>query len=157
MIAHVVAIAQNNCIGKNGTLPWHLPEDLRHFKAVTDGHVVLMGRKTWESLPEKFRPLPNRINIVITRNANYLVPTGVELFTDLDAALRAHAKEDIMIIGGAEIFRQTMDLADTLYITHVQQTVEGDAFYPEINFSVWKETEREDRDGYSFVTYVRNG
>lgn len=155
MITHVVAIAQNNCIGKNGTLPWHLPEDLRHFKKVTSGHAVLMGRKTWESLPEKFRPLPNRKNIVITRNAQYEVPDGVELHTSLDEAITANTSETLMIIGGGEIFKQTLSICDKLYITHVAQTVDGDAFYPEIDPHIWKETERSDHDGYSFVTYEK--
>lgn len=155
MIAHVVAIAENNCIGKDGTLPWHLPEDLKHFKKVTTGKIVLMGRKTWESLPEKFRPLPNRKNIVITRNESYAVPQDVNVYNTIDAALAAHTGEDIMIIGGGQIYAQTMDAADTLYITHVAQSVDGDAFFPEIDSAHWKEIERDDREGYSFVTYTR--
>lgn len=155
MIAHVVAISQNNCIGKDGTLPWYLPEDLKHFKEVTSGHTVLMGRKTWESLPEKFRPLPNRVNVVVTRNPAYPLPEGVELFTSLEEAMQAHAGDDIMIIGGGQIFEQTMPQTDTLYITHVFQHVDGDAFYPNIDPAVWKEVQRDDRDGYSFVTYSK--
>ena len=146
MIAHVVAIAQNNCIGKDGTLPWHLPEDLKHFKKVTTGHTVLMGRKTWESLPEKFRPLPNRKNVVVTRREGYDVPEGVDVYNSIDAALNAHAGEDIMIIGGGQIYAQTIDHADTLFITHVHQDVDGDAFFPEIDPTLWKETQRDDRD-----------
>lgn len=155
MIAHVVAIAQNNCIGKDGTLPWHLPEDLKHFKKVTTGHTVLMGRKTWESLPEKFRPLPNRKNVVVTRREGYDVPEGVDVYNSIDAALNAHAGEDIMIIGGGQIYAQTIDHADTLFITHVHQDVDGDAFFPEIDPTLWKETQRDDRDGFSFVTYTK--
>lgn len=154
MISLIAAIAQNNCIGKNNTLPWHIPEDFKHFKTVTKGHPVLMGRKTWESLPEKSRPLPNRKNIVITRQTDYVVPEGVERFHTVEEAVAAHPNEEIMVIGGAEIYRQTIGIADTLYITHVNQTVDGDAFFPEINRTVWQEKEREDHEGFSFVTYV---
>jgi len=155
MIAFVVAISKNNCIGKNGKLPWDLPGDMKHFVKLTTGRVVLMGRKTWESIPDKFRPLPNRTNIVITRNTEYSVPEGVEVYNNIEKALDAHKNEDIMIIGGAQIYNQTMDVVDTLYITHVDQFVDCDAFFPKINKNEWKETEREDLDEYSFVTYKK--
>ncbi|MBI4281579.1 dihydrofolate reductase [Candidatus Uhrbacteria bacterium] len=156
MIALIAAIDQQNCIGKDGTLPWHIPEDLAHFKKLTEGKTVLMGRKTWESLPEKYRPLPNRTNIVITRQNDYALPAGVERYDAVDAALVAHLNEDIMIIGGGEIFTQTIDRADTLYITNVNQTVTAcTAFFPPIDLTLWHETERDDRDGFSFVTYKR--
>lgn len=149
----IAAIAENNCIGKNNTLPWHIPEDLKHFKEVTRGKTVLMGRKTWESLPERFRPLPDRLNIVITRQSPYTVPAGVEVYASPEEAVAARPLEEIMVIGGAEMYRQTIDQADTLYITHVKQSVEGDAFFPVIDPAVWKEAECEDHDGFSFVTY----
>ncbi len=155
MIALVAAIAKNNCIGVDNDLPWHLPEDLKHFKKLTSGKTVLMGRKTWESLPEKFRPLPNRTNIVITRQATYSVPEGVELYTSIDAALDAHKKEDVMVIGGAQIYSQTIQSADLLYITHVETTVDGHAFFPAIDPTQWKVTEKDPREGFSFVTYER--
>lgn len=155
MIALIAAVAQNDCIGKNGQLPWHIPEDLAHFKLLTTGKVVLMGRKTWESLPEKFRPLPNRLNIVITRQADFALPTGVERYSNIQSALAAHTKEDVMIIGGAEMYRETIDLTDTLYITHVHENVEGDAFFPKIDSSIWKKTEVESHEKFDFVTYKK--
>ena len=154
-LALIAAIAENNCIGKNNQLPWHIPEDLKHFKDVTADTVVLMGRKTWESIPEKFRPLPKRINIVISRQPNLPLPPGVEVYQSIDAALGAHANDTVVVIGGAEIYKQTIDRADTLYITHIQQTVDGDAFFPTIDPGLWKETEREKHDGFDFVTYKK--
>ena len=116
----------------------------------------LLGHQTFlESLPEKFRPLPNRKNIVVTRNATYDVPGDVELHTSLEEAIAANNANTLMIIGGGEIFKQTLGICNRLYITHVAQFVDGDAFYPEIDPAIWKETEREDHEGYSFVTYER--
>lgn len=156
MIALIAAISENNCIGKSGTLPWHIPEDLKRFKTITTGHTVLMGRKTWESIPEKFRPLPNRKNIVVTRNTDYAVPVGVVLYHSVEEVLK-HEKGDIMVIGGAEIYTQSITLADTLYITHIRTFIEdGTAFFPTIDAKIWKETEREDHEHFSFVTYTKN-
>ncbi len=153
MIALIAAISENNCIGKNGTLPWHIPEDMKRFRELTTGHTVLMGRKTWESIPEKFRPLPNRKNIVVTRNTDYPVPAGVILYHSFDEVLK-HEKGDIMVIGGAEIYIQSIERADTLYITHIRTFIEdGTAFFPTIDLNIWKETEREDHEHFSFVTY----
>lgn len=154
MLSLIAGISQNNCIGQNGQLPWHIPEDLKHFREVTAGKTVLMGRKTWESLPEKFRPLPNRTNIIITRQTDYSVPTGVEVYATIDEAIAKHP-EEIVVIGGAEIYKQTIDQADRLYITHINQTVNGDAFFPEIDLNIWHEVERADHEGYSFVTYQK--
>lgn len=155
MISLIAAISQNNCIGKNGTLPWHLPEDMQHFKKITSGKTVFMGRKTWESIPDKFRPLPGRKNAVITRQEKYSVPDGVEIYASIDAALKHLRDEDVCVIGGGEIYTQTIAKADTLYITHVDQDVDGDAFFPEIDMTIWKEHGRDDREGYSFVTYIK--
>lgn len=156
MIALIAAIDTNNCIGKDGALPWHIPEDLAHFKKLTEGKTILMGRKTWESLPEKYRPLPNRTNIVITRQNSYALPAGVLCYDSVDVALAAHKNEDSMVIGGGEIFTQTIKKADVLYMTHVNQTVNAcTAFFPPINPTIWRETEREDHDGFSFVTYKK--
>lgn len=154
-ISLIAAISENSCIGKHGELPWHIPEDLQHFKELTLNHTVLMGRKTWESLPERFRPLPNRTNIVITRQTDYAVPTGVLVYTSLSEALRHHEQEEIFIIGGAEMYAQSLPLANTLYITHVHQTVDGDALFPLIDHSRWTESAHEDHPGFSWVTYQR--
>lgn len=155
MITLIAGIAQNNCIGNNGTLPWHIPEDLKHFKELTTNKTVVMGRKTWESLPEKFRPLPNRKNVVITRQTDYAVPDGVLTFSSTEDVFAQLATEDIFIIGGAELYKQTIDHADALEMTHINQTVDGDAFFPQINAETWREVSREDHDGYSFVRYEK--
>ncbi len=153
MLSLIAAVASNRCIGKAGTLPWYLPEDLKRFKKLTTGHVVIMGRKTWESIPEKHRPLPNRKNVVVTRQQNYPLPNGVERFGSIDEALTAHATEEVFIIGGAEIFAQTIDRADRLSITELDRTIDGcTAFFPPID-TRWRETSREDHEGFSFVTY----
>jgi dihydrofolate reductase len=155
MIILIAAVARNGCIGTNGQLPWHLPEDMARFKALTTGGVILMGRKTWESLPERFRPLPNRTNLVITRQESYAVPDGVEVYASMDDAMATHADDSVIVMGGAQIYAQAMDHADRMYITHVDRDVDGDAFFPEIHAETWEAVEREDRDGFAFVTYER--
>lgn len=154
-LALIAGMAKNNCIGKNNTLPWHIPEDLKHFRDITTGKVVLMGRKTWESIPEKYRPLPNRTNIVVSRQTDYVVPEGVELYHSIEDALAAHQHEDVISMGGEQIYHLTLPYADTLYITHIDQEVDGDTFFPDIDESTWKETARDDHDGFSFVTYKK--
>lgn len=154
-IAHIAAVSSNACIGKDGTLPWHIPEDMKFFKETTTGHVVLMGRKTWESIPEKFRPLPNRKNIVITRKDHYAVPEGVAVYNSIEAALEAHNEETIFIIGGGQIYTETFPLADELFITHVEREVDGDTFFPDIDPDVWEVCWQDDREGFSFVKYIR--
>lgn len=165
-ITHVVAKDRQNCIGQDNALAWHLPEDLQHFKRLTTGGIILMGRKTFESLA---RPLPNRTNIVITNNTSYLVPDGVLLFHDLTQAI-AHAKmlasaanqERIFIIGGGEVYRQSLAMADILEITEVDLEVQGDAFYPNIGdeFSeVWRSDKQVDEKSgvaFSFVRYEKS-
>ena len=154
-IALIAAVAANNCIGKSNSLPWYLPEDLKHFKKLTTGKVVVMGRKTWDSIPEKFKPLPNRVNVVVTRQENFALPHGADLYHTIDEALAAHQNDEIFVIGGAEIYRQMIDRSDTLYITEVKKIVEGDAFFPEINKSEWKEVEREEHQEFNFVVYKK--
>ncbi len=155
-IALTAAISDNNCIGKNGQIPWHIPEDMKRVKELTTGKVIIMGRKTWVSLPEKFKPLPGRTNIVIASDEYCPVPEGVEEYTSIDDALAAHPNEEIFGFGGAGIYAGMIDRADTLYITHVHRTIpDGDAFFPKIDPAIWKETERQDFDGYSFVVYKR--
>lgn len=151
MLTLIAAVSRNNCIGKNGAIPWRLPEDLKHFKNLTMGHVVIMGRKTWESLPEKFRPLPGRTNVVLTRQTDYPLPDGVERFGSLADAVAAHP--DAFVMGGAEIYAQAMPLAHRLELTRVDQGVDGDAFFPPIDGQEWTEVAREDHEGFSFVTY----
>lgn len=152
----IAAVSKNNCIGKNGELPWHIPEDMKHFKAVTKDKVVLMGRKTWESIPEKFRPLPKRKNVIITRKEDYRAPEDVDVFHSVKEALDSYKDQNIICIGGGEIYSLCMKDADRLYMTHIDKQVDAcDTFFPHIDTEIWKETEREDHDGFSFVTYER--
>ncbi|MDO8425512.1 MAG: dihydrofolate reductase [bacterium] len=155
MLTLIAAIAQNGCIGKDGKLPWRLPDDMAHFRELTTGHVVLMGRKTWESLPQQFRPLPGRTNVVVTNQQEYVVPPGVSIFHDTKTALTHFTSEDIYVIGGAMLYAQTIAFADRLEITHVDRTVDGDAFFPAIDHAQWHAVAEEQHDGFRFVTYER--
>ena len=157
MIALLVAMSTNGCIGAKGALPWHIPEDLRRFRELTTGHTVIMGRKTWESLPERFRPLPNRQNIVITRQTDYAVPDGVVCASTLEEAFNAAPQDrSTFVIGGGEIFALALPHADTLYVTHVDSHVEGDAFFPPIDPDQWRITHEDPHTGFRFVDYTRS-
>ena len=144
MISIIVAVANNNVIGKDNTLIWHLPADMKFFKEKTTGHCIITGRKNYESIPEKFRPLPNRTNIVITRNKEYVAP-GALVVDSIEKAIQK-AKEtgdtEIFIIGGAEIYKQSIHLVDRIYLTQIHHTFEGDAFFPMLTNHQWKETSR---------------
>lgn len=154
--ALISAIAKNNCIGKNNKLPWNIPEDLEHFKKLTVGKTCIMGETTFESILGYLgKPLPGRKTVVLTLDKNYKVPKDVRVFHSIDDAWEALKDEDNFICGGATIYKLTIDKVDTLYITHVDMEVDGDAFFPEIDLNIWKEVEREDCDGFSFVTYKR--
>ena len=161
MITMIAAIGSNNAIGKDNELLWHLPNDLKRFKKVTAGHHVIMGRKTYESLG---RPLPNRTNIIISRNEEFRAE-GCVVVNSLEAALAAAvADPNPFILGGAQIYTQAMPLADVLDITLVKANLEADAFFPEIDPTVWKEVSREDFQAddihaynYSFVKYKKVG
>lgn len=158
-ISIIVAMAANRVIGHENRLPWHLPADLQHFKQITMGKPILMGRKTWESIG---RPLPGRTNIVITRDVSYSAD-GCVVVHSLDAALEAARDSDeIMVIGGAEFYRQVLPRVSTLYLTLVEGEFEGDAFFPEIVDAEWREVERSDHGpdeknphAYSFVRLER--
>ena len=151
-----VAVAENGVIGKNNDLPWHLPEDLKHFKEITLGKTVVMGRKTFESIFARLKkPLPGRKNVVISRQEAYKVPEGVLVFKSLDDAYKALADEDLYIIGGAEIYKQALPLAEKLYMTHVAGNYQGDAFFPKLDFSQWEKVEEQPHEGYTFAVYKR--
>ena len=136
------AQARGGVIGKDGIMPWHLPEDLAHFKRVTQGHPVIMGRKTWDSIPPRFRPLPGRRNIVVTRQTN-LNQTGLEPAPNLREALQfCENSPQVWIIGGAQIYAQALPLADELVVTEIDADFEGDAFAPAIGAD-WQEMARE--------------
>lgn len=152
-IVIIAAVARNRVIGKDNTLIWNIPEDMAHFKALTSGHAVIMGRKTWESLPPRFRPLPGRRNIVISRQAGYAAP-GAELADSLDGALRLAATEPTaFIIGGAQIYEQAMSVADRLEITEVNLEPAGDAWFPAIDPNRWRVDQKAGYPGFAFVTY----
>ncbi len=128
------------------------------MQEITMGKVLIMGRKTWESIPEKRRPLPGRTNVVITRETPERFPPGVEVYATMPAAIAAHATEEIIGFGVQKIFEEMLPIADLLEITHVRQIVEScDSFFPPIDPAVWKETWREEHEGFSFVTYVHHG
>jgi dihydrofolate reductase len=155
----IAAIARNGVIGKDNALPWHLPADLRHFKELTTGHAVIMGRRTWESLPEKFRPLPGRQNIVVTRNAGYRAG-GATVVTSLPAAVAAAQGGEAFVIGGAELYKAALPLADRLQLTEIDAAFDGDTHFPVVAPGEWREAAREThRDeaglGYAFVTCER--
>ncbi len=156
----IVAAAENNAIGKDNQLIWHLSDDLKRFKILTNGHHIIMGRKTFESFP---KPLPNRTHIVITRQPNYQAPDGVVVVNTLENAINM-AKNDPQpfIIGGGEIYKQAMGIADKIEITRVHGRFEADTFFSEIDSSIWKKTssefhEKDDKNEYdfTFITYVR--
>ncbi|WCL53566.1 dihydrofolate reductase [Gimibacter soli] len=155
----VVAMAANRIIGRDNGLPWHLPADLKHFKAVTMGKPVVMGRKTFESIG---RPLPGRRNIVVTRNADWRAE-GVDATTSLEAgiALAGEASDTVMVIGGADIYRQALPKVGRIHLTEVDVLVDGDASFPALDSAEWREVTREShpaeegRPAYSFVTLER--
>lgn len=157
----VVAMARNRTIGVNNTLPWRCPEDLKHFKQLTMGHHMIMGRKTYDSIG---KPLPGRTTVVVTRDINLKIK-GCLIAHSLHEALAACANdENIFIVGGAEIYAQALAHVDTLYITEIQQDVAGDAWFPEFDQAAWQEVAREVRTQtspqpleYHFVTYRRKG
>ena len=160
MITIIAAIAENNALGKDNDLIWHLPADLIRFRKTTTGHHIIMGRKTYESIG---KPLPNRTTVIITRNPNYKA-SGCIVVNSLDAALEIAKEDDSpFIIGGAQIYKEAIEKVDQLDITEVHYQFEADAFFPEIDTTVWKETKREyfskdekNNYNYSFVSYTRN-
>ncbi|MFA4969138.1 MAG: dihydrofolate reductase [Sulfuritalea sp.] len=155
----IAAVARNGVIGIDNRLPWHLPADLKHFKTLTVDHTVIMGRKTWESLPAKFRPLPDRRNIVVTRDAGYRAE-GATVALSLPAAIAAAESGEAFVIGGAELYAAALPLADRLQLTEIDAAFEGDTHFPAIDPRHWRETAREthrDEAGfdYAFVSYEK--
>jgi dihydrofolate reductase len=157
-VSIIVAIAKNNAIGKDNKLLWYLPNDLKHFKDVTTGHTVIMGRKTYDSVG---KPLPKRRNIIITRQAISI--EGCEVVNSLETALALCKDEDeVFIVGGAEIYRQSIPLTNRIYLTVIDQEFDGDSFFPELDPAEWEEKERENFEPdeknklrYSFITLER--
>ena len=155
----IFARAANGVIGRDNTIPWRLPEDMAHFKRLTTGWPVIMGRKTWDSLPVKFRPLPGRANIVITRQPDWK-EAGAEPAASLaDALALCASSAEVWIIGGAQIYAQAMPLADRIEVTEIAENIEGDAYAPPLG-PEWREAAREDHVSangmkFSFITYQK--
>lgn len=159
----IVAVAENNVIGINNTLPWHLPEDLKRFKALTTGHHIIMGRKTYESLG---RLLPGRTTVIVTRNKSYQVEGAIIVHSLQEAVQKCHADEELFLIGGAELYKDGLDLANKLYLTKIHANYEGDAFFPDfLNQQTaerqWQLTATESHTtaqglSYSYLTYLRS-
>jgi dihydrofolate reductase len=158
-LAIIVAMATNRTIGLDNTLPWRIPEDLRHFKALTMGHHMIMGRKTFDSIG---RPLPGRTTVVVTRNRDLRIDGCIVAHSLQDAISSCAGDEQIFVVGGAELYAQALPLTGMLYITEIQQDVAGDAHFPEFDLGEWVEVSRENRSQqepqpleYHFVTYRR--
>lgn len=159
IISAVVVVDQNNGIGNNNQLLVHFPADLKRFKSITTGHSIIMGRKTFESMG---RALPNRRNIVVSRQAGLMLP-GAEITSSIENAVAlCEAEQEVFIIGGAEIFKQALPLLSRIYLTRIHKSFQADTFFPEISSQQWKETEREDFERqettpfeYSFLTYQK--
>jgi dihydrofolate reductase len=164
IVSLIAAVAQNGVIGKNNDLPWHLPDDMKYFMQTTKAHHVILGRKNYDSLPPKYKPLANRVNWVVSRQANFSAP-GCNLVQSLEAALQGaainHPKE-VFVIGGAEIYKLAMPFAHRLYLTEIKADIEGDTYFPPFSSTEWYEFSRQhhpkdDRHKFEFdfVVYHR--
>jgi dihydrofolate reductase len=164
LISIIAALSQNHVIGRNNALPWHLPDDMKHFMQTTQGHYVIMGRKNYQSIPEKFRPLPNRVNIVVTRQRDFDAP-GCHVVHSLSEAIslaKAAGQKGIFLIGGSEIYQEGINLADRMFLTEIKAEIEGDVYFPTFKKSEWREISRQyhacdDRHlfAFDFVLYER--
>jgi dihydrofolate reductase len=162
IISLIAALSKNRVIGKNNDLPWHLPDDMKYFMQTTKGHYVIMGRKNYDSIPTKFKPLPNRTNIVVTHKKDFVAPDCIvvnSLEAGINLAKQANEKE-VFVIGGAEIYKLSLPIATRLYLTEINGHIEGDTFFPAINKADWHETSRvhHDKDlrhafDFDFVVY----
>ena len=165
-ISIIAAVAQNGVIGKDNDLVWHLPDDMRFFSTKTKGHIVVMGRKNWDSIPLKYRPLPNRENIILTRNKEFRTD-GAEVFDSLEKAIIHSNKtpeKEIFIIGGSEIYKLALPYTYRMYLTEIAESFEGDTYFPEYDKSMWKEISRihhpkdeKHASEFDFVEYLRKG
>ena len=155
MITIIAAVAENGVIGNKGKIPWHFPEDFRHFKKTTEGQVVVMGRKTFESLPEKFRPLPNRANIIVS--SNMPEQKGIEVAHSYEESIqkaKKHSKE-IFIIGGSSLFERALKDADRMILSHVEGSPEGDVYFPKFSGNAWDVVSEKQHHGFKIVEYKR--
>ncbi len=163
IVSLIAALTTNRVIGKNNDLPWRLPDDMKYFMQTTKGHTVIMGRKNYDSLPDKFKPLPNRMNIVVTRQKELKAP-GCTVVHSLDKAIelaKAANENEVFNIGGAELFTLGLGNADRLYLTEIHTEIQGDTYFPILNKSEWNETSRthhaaDDRHAFAFDFVVYN-
>ena len=160
MLTIIAAVSENNALGKDNQLLWHLPEDFKRFKTLTSGHYIVMGRKTFKSFP---KPLPNRTHIIITRQNDYQAPDGCIVVSSLEKAMAlCPANEEAFVIGGGEIYQQAINIVDKIDVTRVHTTIDADTFFPEIDTNIWKlvfeefhpKDEKHAFD-FTFLTYVR--
>ena len=164
IISMIAAVATNRVIGKDNDLVWRLPDDMKYFMETTQNHFVIMGRKNYESIPHKFRPLPNRVNIIVTKQENYQAPDCIVTYT-IEEALdysREHKQEEVFVIGGGQIYTQSLPLANKLYLTEVKEYFEGDTYFPDFNHRQWDEISRKHhtkddkhKHEFDFVIYNR--
>lgn len=160
MITLVAAVAENNALGKNNQLLWHLPDDFKHFKALTSHHTIIMGRKTFESFP---KPLPNRKHIIITRQSHYNAPEGCVVVNSLEEAFNlVNKNEEVFVIGGGEIYTQALPYADKLELTRVHESFDADAFFPDFDISQWNiirevhhAVDEKHAIPFTYFTYIR--
>jgi len=163
-ISMIAAMSKNRVIGKDNDLPWNLPDDFKYFKETTKNHHIIMGRKNWESLPHRFKPLPNRVNLVITRSKDYQAEGAIVLSSmneALEVALQ-NKEEEVFIIGGGEIYRIGLNFSDKIYLTEIDAEIDGHVTFPEFSSKEWIETSRkhhpkDEKHKYSFdfVTYQK--
>jgi dihydrofolate reductase len=160
-ISLVAAVARGGVIGRDGTIPWRVPEDGRHFRELTMGHAVVMGRKTWDSLPDRFRPLPGRRNVVVTRNEAWSAEGAERAGSLADALLLLEGAQQVYVIGGAALYADALPLADELLLTELDLDVEGDTFFPDWDRTAFEEVAREEHVSesgipFAFVRYERS-
>lgn len=161
IVSLIVAADENNAIGKAGTMPWHLPDELKYFREITSGKPVVMGRKTWESLPPKHKPLPGRRNIVVTRQPDFRAE-GADVVPGVDEAVKlaSVSSDEVFIIGGGQLYGYGLEIADRLYLTRVHTEIDGaDAFFPQVDFQDWREVSRvehpaDETHAFSFTQMV---
>ena len=162
IVSLIAAVAENGAIGKDNDLIWHLPDDMRFFRDTTVGHFVIMGRKNYDSIPEKYRPLAKRTNVIVTRKANFEAPDClvVNSIEEGIEAARCQGDEEVFIIGGGQIYKQALedDLVDILYLTHVKESFDADVYFPKFDTSQWKRKllsshEKDEKHSFSFDIY----
>jgi len=164
ILSLIAALSQNRVIGKNNDLPWRLPDDMKFFMQTTSGHHVIMGRKNYDSLSDKFKPLPNRVNIVVTHQKNFSAP-GCRVVNSIKEGIgiaKKNGEKEAFVIGGAEIYKLTLPHADRLYLTEIHAQIEGDTYFPEFDKNTWKEVSRQPHPtdekhayAFDFVIYER--